>query len=165
MADLRFIAETTSLATGTTAKCLIQLEAPTNQRVKILGWGVSFEGTETTILATPADTVTTSPIDVRLIKGTAAGTYANTLGAVGTYGSVTVLNGVSQTVQTSVKSNATGNTVATGVVDSANIGHTDLFEKFFPEGQEPILNGGEFLAIECHASVDVSCRTKIICEE
>ena len=165
MADLSFLVETTSLSTGTSVNCLLELEAPTNQRVKILGWGISFTGTETTILATPADTTTTAPIQVRLIKGTAGGTYTNTLGSVGTYGSITVLNGVSQSVQTAAKTTSTGNTVATGVIDVANIGYTDLFEKFFPKGQEPILNGGEFLAIECHASVTVNCRAKIICEE
>lgn len=64
MADMNFIARVAGVASGTAAKTLIQLLAPTNQRVKIKEVGIGLHGTSNVA----------EPITVDLLRQTTAGT-------------------------------------------------------------------------------------------
>jgi len=164
MADLKFIAQTTEQAlVAATAKSLIQLVAPTNQRVKILGWGIYFDGVNTSILATPADTYTKAAVVVELLNGATAGTFSNILGAKDTNGSVTTLNGITDTVQSVASHGVTIEPTPTGVFDSVEVNPTSGFETYF---NDPIiLNGDDFVAIRATAPDAVNATVKLICEE
>ena len=73
MADLRFRQVVTNVScTGAAAQTLIQLKAPTNQRMVIREIGVSFAGT----------TNTDAPALVRLMRQTTAGTSSTGTPAV-----------------------------------------------------------------------------------
>lgn len=68
MARLRGVATSEGeIATGTAAKTLIQLVAPTNHKVVLEGFGVSFDGVSSTA----------APIQVVLIFQTSAGTMTS----------------------------------------------------------------------------------------
>ncbi len=166
MAAIKFIAQTAEVSlTAATTLTVLNVVAPTNQRVKVLGWGVSFDGINTTILETPVDTYTKPSIEVELITGTSAGTYSHTLGALDLNGSLTQIDGGSGTIQSAANSVASSEPTATGVVDSVEVNPVAYFEKSFPKGNEPVINGGSFVAIRCTAPDAVNCRVKLICEE
>jgi hypothetical protein len=166
MAGVRFIAQTTEQALSAgTAKTLISVVAPTNRRVKILGWGVYFDGVYTTILATAADTTTMPSVEVVLTTGTAAGTFTDTLGVKDSHGSLTEMSGLGVTVQSVAKTTVTAEPTSTGVLDMAEVDQTNGETFYFKEGQEPIIKGGNFAAIECTSPQGVNARVKIICEE
>lgn len=165
MAGLIFVGQTRQEALTTSVTTLLQVVAPTNHRVKVLGWGVSFNDVNRLILATPADTDSVEPAQCVLTNGTVAGTMNNILGANGTYGSAVIINGYNTTIQSTVESVASGEPIKTGVFDSKFVDQTSGFETFFQKGQEPIVNGGSFVGIEITASIAVNCRVKIICEE
>ena len=62
------IATTAEIAlTAATAKTIMQLVAASNHRVKLLEWGVYFDGTSTTA----------EPVQVRLLRQTTAGTMSS----------------------------------------------------------------------------------------
>lgn len=64
MAGLLFGAQTGAIATGTSAKTLLQVVAATNVRVKVREWSISFAGTSNTA----------TPIVVDILRQTSAGT-------------------------------------------------------------------------------------------
>jgi hypothetical protein len=166
MAGIRFIAQTTEQAlSASTAKSLISVVAPANRRVKILGWGVYFDGIDTTILETAADTTTKPSVEVVLTTGTSAGTFTDTLGAKDTHGSLTEMSGLGATIQSTAKTTVSIEPTATGVFDMAEVDQTNGETFYFKEGQEPIINGGSFAAIECTSPQNLNARAKIICEE
>lgn len=66
MAKFNFIARVAAVASGTTAKTLLQLVTPTNQRVKLKELSVSFAGVSNT----------QKPVRVDLLRQTTAGTSA-----------------------------------------------------------------------------------------
>ena len=72
MAGLKFIAHTADIAlTAGAAKTVLQIIAPTNHRVKLLGFGVDFDGISAVDV----------PVDVRVAIGSSgAGTLTNTIG-------------------------------------------------------------------------------------
>jgi hypothetical protein len=91
MADLRFSAQISEQALSSdTTETLIQLAAPANQRVKILRWGVFFDGTQ------PRN----EPVQIRLLRQTSSGT-ADALSLV------LLDDSLSETPQTSARSNFT----------------------------------------------------------
>jgi hypothetical protein len=81
MANNQFALEPAAVScVASTAKTVVQAVAPTNQRVKLLGWGVAFDGVLTT----------GKPVAIRLLRQTTAGTMS-ALTPVNT-------NGVSETI-------------------------------------------------------------------
>lgn len=67
MAGLNAHFSTPQIATGTALKTVVQILAPTNQRLLIKEWSVSFEGTSNTA----------SPIQVDIVRQNTAGTGLN----------------------------------------------------------------------------------------
>lgn len=150
MADMRFIAQTSEVSlTTATAKTVLQVIAPLNQRVKILGWGVFFDGTSTTA----------EPAQIRLLRQTTAGTMSALTPAVqGVY---------SETLQSTAQHTATVEPTAGNVIDIAEAHTQGGYEVKYPIGQEPILPSEGRIGIEVTAtfSGSLACRAKLICEE
>ncbi len=154
MADLRFAATTADVAlVAATAKTVLQVQAPSGRRVRILGWSVSFDG----------QLVTAEPATVNLIRQAGAGTMT-----AYTSSDIATLNQVAEVVQSTVRHSATAEPAAASgqaVIDSALVHTQSGYEVKFPIGQEPIIPGAGYVGLVITAPQSVNVRAKLICEE
>ena len=148
MAGINAVAQTTEIAlTAATAKTVIQIVAPTNQRLKVKEWGVFFDGTS----------AVAEPVQVRLLRQTTAGTMS----------SLTPVkrSQASETLQATAQHTATVEPTASDVVDACEVHPQSGYEKLYPMGAEIEVSGGTRLGIECTAPAAVNVRAKIAYEE
>ena len=148
MAGLICIAQTTEIAlAAATAKTIVQVVAPANQRLKIKAWGVFFDGISGTEAA----------VQVRLLRQTDAGTAS----------SLTPVKQVagSETVQTTAQHTATVEPTGGDVLDIAEVHPQSGYEKLIPFDMPIEVPGGGRVGIECTAPATVNVRAKIIFEE
>jgi len=148
MAGLICIAQTAEVAlTAATAKTVLQLVAPTNQRLKLKRWGVFFDGTSGTA----------EPVQVRLLRQTNAGTMS----------SLTPVKQVagSETVQTTAQHTATAEPTAGDVIDVAEVHPQSGYEVIIPFDMPVEVPGGGRIGIECTAPATVNVRAKLVFEE
>ena len=148
MAGILGVVNTPSVAlTAATAKTVLQLTAPANHRVKVLGWGVFFDGTNTAAV----------PVIVRVLRQTTSGTTT----------AITPLQvvPVAETILTAAAHTATIEPTASDVIDEIACHPQQGFEVKFPMGQEIIIAGSGRLGIECNAPAGVNVRAKIFFEE
>lgn len=150
MAGLRVTAENTAAVAlaAATAKTVIQLNAPTNQRIKIQRVGFFFDGASTTAV----------PVAVRLVIATTAGTNtALTLNKL--------VSSDSETIQTTAGENATVEPTKTTLLDSWLVHPQMGLDLTYAFGQEKIIVGGSRAALEITAPAVVNVRAKIDFEE
>lgn len=150
MADLGLLASTAEIAlTAATAKTVVQIVAPTNQRLKILGWGLFFDGTSGSA----------EPVQVRLLRQTTAGTMSAL--------TPTKLGTQSETIQSTAQHTATAEPTAGDVLDVVEVHPQAGYEKLYPEGSHmmPKIAGGGRVGIECTSPATVNVRAKIFFEE
>jgi hypothetical protein len=148
MAGLICIAQIGNVAlAAATVKTVLQVAAPTHQRLKIKRWGVFFEG----IVGTDA------PVQVRLLRQTDAGTMS----------SLTPVKQVagSETVQATAQHTASGEPTAGDVIDVAEVHPQSGYEIIIPFDMPVEVPGGSRVAIECTAPDAVNARAKIVFEE
>lgn len=143
----RITLDSTALVAAT-ARTVIQIRAPTNQRVRITSWGLYFDGTAST----------GQPVAVRILRQTTAGTM--------TTGTVRKLDdSIADTLQTGAGTNATAEPTASDVLQQLTIhpqtGHTMAYAF----GQEPIVGAGDRLGWECTAPAGVNVRGFVAFEE
>lgn len=131
----------------TSATVVLRIKAPANQRVKVKEWGVFFDGTSSTA----------EPVQVILCKQT--GTLAGET-------SITPVKRTpaSETLQVTASRAGTGMS-NTDILDVIECHPQGGYEKVFAPGDEIILAGNEYLAIECTAAAAVNVRPKIAWEE
>jgi hypothetical protein len=135
--------------TAATAKTVIQYAAPsTGQLVKLLGWGVFFDGVSGTA----------EPVRVRLLMQTTAGTMS----ALNIRAHNRSSNG---TFQGAAQTTATAEPTAGDVIESIEVHPQQGYEKIFPMGMEPILASGTRIGIECTAPAAVNALAKLTIEE
>lgn len=148
MAGILVSAKTAEVAlTAATAKTVLQVTAPTNQRLKVLRWGVFFDG----------QIAASEPVKVRLLRQTTAGTMS----------SLTPVNlGVgSETIQSTAQHTATVEPTEGDILDIVEVHPQSGFESVFPFGSEILIPGGGRIGIECLAADAVNCAAKIVYEE
>jgi hypothetical protein len=150
MASMGFTANPAKIATGTSLKTLVQLVAPTNQRVKVKEISISFDGTSNTA----------TPIYVEVVRQTSAGTLTNT----------TTLRKVDpdlgETIQTACKDTATVEPTDSGDVPMAELVHPQTgFLWQAPYGGELIIGGGGRLGVRVTAGASVNANVRLVCEE
>lgn len=145
----------TSYATG--AKCAIQLATPSGTQIKVVEYGVSFNGSTA---AAPA-TVTLAQAGTAATVSTA---YSSaTLKAIGD-------NAKSSTLTMGTTSSGYGNgsvasnTTAT-MFDAQYVQQTSQFVKQWPLGREPVLLAGSFLQLRVSTSATVSMLGYLVFEE
>lgn len=149
MANLLFSAQISEQALSQdTVETLIQLSAPANQRVKLVRWGVFFDGTQ------PRN----EPIQVRLIRQESSGT-ADALSLV------KLDNSLSETVRSTARYNFSVEPSGSSVIESYNIHPQQGIYVPYVLGQEILISGGGRLGIDCNAPNDVNARAFMICEE
>lgn len=151
MAGLRVTAENTAnvALSAATAKTVIQLNAPANQRIKVLRVGVFFDGASTTAV----------PGDVQLVRKTTAGT-----GTALTLAKQTSAD--SETIQTGATENHTvEGTNTTDIIDQWKVHPQQGLDLTYAFGQEKMIVGGGRLALVCNFPAAVNVRAKIDFEE
>lgn len=136
-----------ALVSGT-AKTVLQVGTPANQRDPILRWGVFFDG----------QNVSDEPVQVRLLRQTTSGTMT-TLAVKNLDGSI------SESPTTIAQYGASAEPTAGDVLDVVEVHPQTGYEMIYPLFQEPVINGGGRAGIECTASAAVNVRAKIIAEE
>ena len=117
--------------TTATIETVLQLVAATNHRVRILSWGISFNGI----------VVTDEPIKVILKRSSSAGTSA-----AGTV--VQVDDSISETLQTASRITFTAEPTVGDELETKFIHPQGWFEKVYPEGKEIIVGGGDRIGLE-----------------
>jgi hypothetical protein len=148
MAGLVCIAQTTEVAlAAATAKTVLQIVAPANQRLHIKRWGVFFDGVSSTA----------EPVQVRLLRQTTAGTMSAL--------TPVMLCAGSETVQTTAQHTATVEPTAGNVLDIAEVHPQSGYEVVIPFDQVIEVPGGGRLGLEVTAPAVVNCRAKIIFAE
>lgn len=131
-----------------TAKTVLQLRAPANHRLKVLGWGIYFDGVA----------VDAAPVQIKLLRQTTDGTMT----------SVTALkldDSLGETLLASGGKNATAEPTAGDVLEVKEIHPQQGYEKIYPMGQEPIVGGGDRIGILVTAPAGVNCEAEIKYEE
>ena len=166
MANLKFVAQTKEQAlTADTELTMLTIRAPENQRVKILGWGVYFDATNTTILETPVDTTTKEAVEVELASGTDSGIQTDTLGSPNLKGSCTSMSGTG-TINSVAKTTTTTEPVKLNILDIAEVDPTEGgYNVMYDEINIPVIAGDDYICITCKSPNAVNCRVKLICEE
>lgn len=148
MAALNCVAQTAEVAlAAATAKTVLQLVAAANQRIRVLGWGIFFDGVS----------ATAAPAEVRTLRQSTAGTMSAL--------SPVLMHPADETIQTTAQHTATVEPTAGDVLDVIECHPQGGYEKWFPPGYEIIVPGGGRLGLEVTAPAIVNCRVKFFFEE
>ncbi len=148
MAGLICVALTAEVALEVdTAKTILQIVAPANQRLKLKSWGVFFDGVNGSA----------EPVEVRLLRQTDAGTMS----------SLTPIKQVagSETIQTTAQHTATVEPTEGDLIDGAEVHPQSGYEKLIPFDMPVEIPGGTRIGIECTAGEAVNVKGKMIFEE
>ncbi len=138
--------------TGGTTQTVIQIVAPTNQRLKITSWRISFNGTNSA----------NTPATVQIERQT-GGTFTNT--------SVTPVKlndptGTGETLQASAKTAVTAEPTVGDILDEF---YEPVFGGFigwqYTPGQELLVPGGTLLGFKVNAPQSVSVDCTVYYEE
>ena len=130
-----------------TAKTVVRVTAATNHPVKILGWGIYFDGIS----------ASAQPVQVRARKSTTAGTS--------TAVTIRKINATAGTIQTTSGKNFTAEGTDSDILDIVEVHPSSGYEVKYPVGQEPVITGGERFGLKVTAPAVVNCEAKIIFEE
>ena len=148
MADLVAVQRVSLVASGTSAQTYIQLNAPTNQRVKLKEVGISFAGTVNT----------NAPVNVQLVIQTTAGT-ASAGTPVATDGDV------AETIQATTRVTFTAEPTYAGVLREWNVHPQTGIIVPLPLAKPPVLKGGTRVGLVVTAGVTVNASAYIEWEE
>jgi len=148
MAGIRVVAQTAEIATGTSAKTLLQIIAAANHRVLIKEFSISFDGTSNTA----------APIIVTLLRQSDAGTMsALTLAKVDLDGD--------ETLQTTATHTSTGEPTGTVSVLSEQVHPQGGYTWQAPFGGDIICNGGDRIGVTVTSGADVNALVRMVIEE
>lgn len=149
MAAFQGSAATAEIAlAAATAKTVLQLVAATNHRVKVLGFGIYFDGVSTTA----------EPVQVRILRQTTAGTMT----ALTTFKRD---DSIADTLLTTAQHTATAEPTAGDLIEAREVHPQQGWEVWYPQGSELIVGGGDRVGIEATAPATVNCRAQFIFEE
>lgn len=149
MADFIGILQTSEVAlAGSTLKTILQLTAPTNHRLKLLRWKVSFDGVSPTA----------EPAQVRLLRQTSAGTMSS-------LNPVKQDDSIAETMLSTGQTNATAEPTAGDVLDNVEVHPQSGYEVIYPYGQEVKVGGGDRIGIDVNSTSVVNVRGLFVFEE
>lgn len=155
MAGIGLVATTPEIAlAAATAKTVAQLKSLANQRLKILKWGVSFDG------VSPG----AEPVQVRLLRQTSV------IGGTPTAVTPVLVGPGAETPTSSFAYSAGGSepTNSSQVLAAVEVHPQSGYEYTYPLGQEDYVIGGAsvgYVGIECTAPAAVNCRAMMRWEE
>jgi len=149
MSRVSFVAQTPVIAlTGTVAKTILQVAAPTNQAIVIKEWSVSLDGTSPSA----------QPVLVELMRQTSAGTMTS-------LSNVKVPNVGSETIQTTSLHTATSEPSGSTVVAAEHVHPQGGYTSVPRFGDEIVVRGGERLGMRVTAPANVDVVGRFVVEE
>lgn len=146
----------TALATGTSTKTLLQIATPSTADIRIVEWGISFDGTS----GTPVKVGLT---DVNVAATVTAFVAADVIkwNSPNDPASVITLG----TTASGYNATAEGTVTAARELDSQMVSPTTGYVKQFPLGREPVVPASRFLRIRVQAAATVNAFCYVIWEE
>jgi len=136
-----------AVTTGTAIKTLMQLSTPSTTRIRVISWGISFDGS-----------AAATPIKVELVETDVAATVTAYAAAdlvkldTGEAASLMTLG----TANSGYTATAEGTITATREFDVQFIAPTNQYIYQFPLGQEPVVAISKFLRIRVTAGTAVN---------
>ncbi len=143
------------VATGTAIKTLLQVATPSTTNIRIVAWGVSFDGVVST---NPAGIVTLGDFDV---AATVTGVSPEEWGNVDSQASLCV-SGASAT---GYNGSAEGSIAGSTLLDVQEVHPQTGYSLWFPERAQPLVKASRFLRIRALFSVDINSVPWILWEE
>lgn len=147
----------TKVTTGTAIKTLLQIATPSTKPIRVIEWGISFDGSAA---ATPGQ--------IELVQTDVAATVTAHVAAgvmpfsdPGAPASVMTLG----TSATGYTASVEGTTTASRLLDYQLIAPTGQYVKQFPLGREPELPISKFLRVRVTFAAAVNAVTYVIWEE
>jgi hypothetical protein len=146
-----------TVATGTGLKTMLQIATPSTRMLRVVEWGISFNGSTA---ATPVkceliQTDVAATVTAHVAAGVQPVDDPNAPASLVTLG----------TSATGYTSSAEGSITATRTFDAQQIAPTTAYVKLWPLGREPRLPISKFLRVRVIASADVGCWTYVVWEE
>lgn len=148
MSGVRFKAVTAAVATGTSAKTIVQVVAASNHGVMIDEWSVSFAGTSNTA----------TPIKVDICRQSDAGTSSALT-------PVKDPDDTDETLQTTARHTATAEPTTGDVIMTEYVHPQTGYTWQAPFGRAIKVGGGDRLGIRVTAAADVNCIARFSGEE
>lgn len=145
------------VTTGTAVKSMLQIATPATQGLRIVEWGISFDGT-----------AVATPIRVELLQTDVAATVlAHVAAGVQPYHNPSAPASVMTlgTAATGYTSSGEGTITATRHFDLQFIAPTNQYVKQWPLGREPVVPVSKFLRVRVTAAAAVNAYCYIIWDE
>lgn len=144
---VKYSRATIALSAGA-VKTLAQVVAPTNQRLRVKAWSVSFDGASPTAV----------PGLVRLLRQTTAGTMSALTG-------VLAEKELSEAIQSTAQHTASAEPTAGDVLEQITVHPQGGFSQTYAYGDEPIIQGGGRMGIDANFAAVVNATVSITIEE
>lgn len=146
------------VTTGTAIKTLLQVATPSTIGLRVIEWGISFDGTSSS--ATP---IQCELIDVNVAATVTAYAAADVVKFNGPNDAATLMTlGTSASGYTAT---AEGSITAARLLDYQNISPTSGYAKQFPLGREPAVAASRFLRVRVTAAAAVNATAYVVWEE
>lgn len=123
-----------------TAKTVLSAKAATNVRLKLLGWGVFFDGVS----------ATAEPVQVSLQRQTTDGTSTSVTARKTTT--------ASETVQATAGKNFSAEPTSGDILEVKEVHPQQGFEKYYPFDQPIEVAGGGRISLKLTAPANVNCE-------
>ncbi len=143
------------VATGVAIKSVLQVATPSTTDIRVLAWGVSFDGT---VAGNAPGQVTLVDVDV---AATVTALTPEEFGSADNQASLCV----SGTSATGYNGSAEGSIADSRILDCQEVHPQTGYAVWFPEGRQPRVKASRFLRIRCLFAVDVNCIPWIIWQE
>lgn len=145
------------VTTGTAIKTLLQIATPATEQLRIVEWGISFDGIAA---ATPGrveliETDVAATVTAHVAAGVMKVNAPNDVASLVTLG----------TAATGYTASAEGTTTASRVLDYELIAPTGQFSKQYPLGREPEVGASKFLRVRVTFGAAVNAVAYVMWEE
>lgn len=152
-------AEMVPVATGTSIKTLLQIATPATRAIKVVEWGISFDGSAA---ATP---IRVELIDTAAVAATVTAHVAAGLQPYDDPGAVASLMTIGSTTATGYTASVEGTITASRTGDLQFIAPTTQYVKQWPLGREFRVAASRFLRVRVKAAAGVNAYCYIVWEE
>jgi hypothetical protein len=144
----------TAVTTGTAIKTLLQLSTPSTRPLRVVEWGISFDGSPSAIKCELVQTDVAATVTAHVAAGVQPFNDPNAPASLLTLGAA----------NTGYTSSAEGSTAATRYFDLQFLS-TNTYVKQWPLGREPVMPVSKFLRVRVTAAAAVNAYTYIVWEE
>lgn len=143
------------VATSAALKTVLQVATPSTTDIRVVGWGISFDGI---VVTNPAGRVQLVDVDV---AATVTSLTPEEFGSDDNQSSLCV----GGTSATGYNATAEGSIAGSRLLDGQNVHPQGGYSIWFPERARPRVKASRFLRIRTTFSVDINCIPWIVFQE